>query len=211
MGEVVPLIANDWVAARWIKPVTSVEPLQADEQPYVSVLPPTGASIQIAFYSTPAAQLAELHPVVAALLTAQPHARNGCYTLPMAALVQAAKQPPHQVFDTVLLAYCGFNAQGIFPDQSQRAEHLPLTRGVGHAVSTRLQCCCLALFANSSRKGVLSNSGWLNCSSWRLQILAQLQAIAAQNELRFEVNRSTALVFQVRRSRFASPQMRQSR
>jgi len=32
----------------------------------------------------------------------------------------------------------------------------------------------------------------------RLQILAQLQAIAAQNELRFEVNRSTALVFQVR-------------
>jgi len=31
-----------------------------------------------------------------------------------------------------------------------------------------------------------------------VQILAQLQAIAAQNELRFEVNRSTALVFQVR-------------
>ena len=32
----------------------------------------------------------------------------------------------------------------------------------------------------------------------RIQILGQLQAIAAQNELRFEVNRSTALVFQVR-------------
>ena len=30
------------------------------------------------------------------------------------------------------------------------------------------------------------------------QILAQLQTIAAQQELRFEVNRSTALVFQAR-------------
>lgn len=37
-----------------------------------------------------------------------------------------------------------------------------------------------------------------NVRSRRLQILGQLQAIAAQNELRFEVNRSTALVFQVR-------------
>ncbi len=71
--------------------------MQADAQPYVSVLPPTGASIQVAFYSTPAAQLAAQHTIVAALLTAQPHARNGCYTLPMAAFVRAAKQPPHQV------------------------------------------------------------------------------------------------------------------
>ena len=61
------------------------------------MLPPTGASIQVAFYSTPAAQLAEKHPIVAALLKAQPHARNGCYTLPMAAFVRAAAQPPHQV------------------------------------------------------------------------------------------------------------------
>ena len=77
--------------------------MQADEDPYVSVLPPTGSSIQVAFYSTPAAQLAERHPIVAALLAAQPHARNGCYTLPMAAFVQAAAQPPHQVCH---LSYC---------------------------------------------------------------------------------------------------------
>ena len=71
----------------------------------MSVLPSTGASIQVAFYSTPAAQLAESHPIVSALLKAQPHARNGCYTLPMAAFVRAAKQPPHQVHARRLLCY----------------------------------------------------------------------------------------------------------
>ena len=40
----------------------------------------------------------------------------------------------------------------------------------------------------------MSNAELLPISA---QILSQLQTIAAQQELRFEVNRSTALVFQV--------------
>lgn len=66
------------------------------------MLPPTGAGIQVAFYNRPAAQLAAEHPVVAALLAACPHSRNGCHTLPMATFVAAARLPPHQVCRTLL-------------------------------------------------------------------------------------------------------------
>ena len=76
--------------------------MQADEEPYLRVLPPTGAGIQVAFYNRPAAQLAAEHPVVAALLAACPHSRNGCHTVSMATFVAAARLPPHQVRGTHL-------------------------------------------------------------------------------------------------------------
>ena len=60
------------------------------------MLPPTGAAIQVAFYNRPAAQLAAEHRVVAALLAACPHSRNGCHTVSMATFVAAAQLPPHQ-------------------------------------------------------------------------------------------------------------------
>lgn len=70
--------------------------LQAKEQPYLHVLSSTGTSVQAAFYSTDAAELAERHPGVAALLAAAGKPRNGCYKAATADLVAAADAPPHQ-------------------------------------------------------------------------------------------------------------------
>jgi hypothetical protein len=71
---------------------------QADEQPYLHVLSSIGTSVQAAFYGAEAAELAERHPAVAALLRAAKKPRNGCYKAATADLVAEANAPPHQVW-----------------------------------------------------------------------------------------------------------------
>ncbi len=70
---------------------------QAEEQPYVHVLSCTGTSVQVAFHATDVQRLAEVHPVVAALLRAARRPRNGCYRAATADLVAEADVPPYLV------------------------------------------------------------------------------------------------------------------
>jgi hypothetical protein len=80
---------------------------QAEERPLVQVLPTTSASLTVAFYKTPEAQLAECHQIVLQLLAACRRPRNGCYTLPMAALVAETNKPPSQVPPPQKKTLCG--------------------------------------------------------------------------------------------------------
>ncbi|KAK9804407.1 hypothetical protein WJX72_011416 [[Myrmecia] bisecta] len=71
--------------------------LEADNEPYVNVLPTVGKSISVAFYKHTPEQLALNHSIVEMLLAACPHARRGCYTVATAKFANQAGAPPTEV------------------------------------------------------------------------------------------------------------------
>lgn len=71
--------------------------LEADEAPYLRVLPKGALSVKVSFYSTPAEQMAEEHAVVRAVLEVCPKPRNGLYTVQTTKLADAAQKPPGAV------------------------------------------------------------------------------------------------------------------
>ena len=58
--------------------------------------PCMGSRLQVAFYATPAEQLAQQHPVVGALLRCC-RPRSGCYLCPTEDLANAAQLSPSEV------------------------------------------------------------------------------------------------------------------
>jgi hypothetical protein len=61
------------------------------------MLPPTSATVSVAFYADNPRQLAEQHEVISCLLTVVPKPRQGTYHAPMAALCNLMMQPPFRV------------------------------------------------------------------------------------------------------------------
>ena len=63
---------------------------------YLSLAPSMGSKLQVAFYARPAEQIAEQHPLVAALLQiAKP--RSGCFLCPVQQLANTAGLSPSEV------------------------------------------------------------------------------------------------------------------
>ena len=61
------------------------------------MLPPTSATVSVAFYADDPRQLAEQHEIIGCLLTLVPKPRQGTYHAPMAALCNLMLQPPYRV------------------------------------------------------------------------------------------------------------------
>lgn len=61
------------------------------------MLPPTSATISVAFYADDPRQLAAQHEVIDCLLTLVPKPRQGTYHALMAALCNLMLQPPYRV------------------------------------------------------------------------------------------------------------------
>ncbi|WIA09963.1 hypothetical protein OEZ85_010175 [Tetradesmus obliquus] len=72
--------------------------LQADAvEPFITALPNTAATIDVRFHKTAPEQLAEQHPVVAAILKAKCRKYAGTYKVHMPALLAAADRPPGEL------------------------------------------------------------------------------------------------------------------
>jgi len=70
--------------------------VQADDDPYIQVLPNTGVTISVSFYNAGPEKLAAQHDIIRALLQVCP-ARKGSYTGATADLMNAAGMPAAQV------------------------------------------------------------------------------------------------------------------
>ena len=70
--------------------------VQAHPGELLSMAPCMGSRLQVAFYATPAEQLAQQHPVVEALLRCC-RPRSGCYLCPTEDLANAARLSPSEV------------------------------------------------------------------------------------------------------------------
>jgi len=63
----------------------------------LKMLPPTSATVSVAFYADDPRRLADQHDVIRCLLTVVPKPRQGTFHAPMAALCNLMLQPPYQV------------------------------------------------------------------------------------------------------------------
>ena len=79
--------------------------MQADDDPLIQVLPNTGVTISVSFYSTAPEKLAADHAIVKALLKVCPTERKGCRMAATADLMNAAGMPAAQVCVVVALLY----------------------------------------------------------------------------------------------------------
>ena len=71
--------------------------LEADEEPYLRVLPKVANSTKISFYAASAEQMAQQYPVVQSVLEISSRPRNGLYTVNTAKLAEAVQKPPGAV------------------------------------------------------------------------------------------------------------------
>lgn len=79
--------------------------LEADEDPYVRVLPPTAVTVKVSFYATSAEEMAEAHPIVHAVLAVCPRHRNGLYSISTTKLARySGKTPGAALQDLQVLA-----------------------------------------------------------------------------------------------------------
>jgi ATP-dependent DNA helicase Q4 len=71
--------------------------LEADEEPYLRVLPKVANTAKISFYAAPAEQMAQQYPIVDSVLAICSRPRNGLYSVNTAKLAEAAQKPPGAV------------------------------------------------------------------------------------------------------------------
>jgi ATP-dependent DNA helicase Q4 len=71
--------------------------LEADEQPYLRVLPKVANTAKISFYAAPADQMAQEYSIVSSVLSICSKPRNGLYSVNTAKLAEAVQKPPGAV------------------------------------------------------------------------------------------------------------------
>jgi hypothetical protein len=63
----------------------------------LKMLPPTSATVSVAFYADNPRKLADQHEIISVLLMVVPKPRQGTYHAPMAALCNLMLQPPYKI------------------------------------------------------------------------------------------------------------------
>lgn len=74
----------------------AASPLQALDG-VLRMLPPSSATVSVAFYADDPRRLADKHEIIRVLLTVVPKPRQGTYHAPMAALCNLMLQPPYEI------------------------------------------------------------------------------------------------------------------
>lgn len=71
--------------------------LEADERPFLRVLPAVALTTKVSFYASTPEDMMDEYPIVKAVVASCPRPRNGLHTAPTAKLAVAAQKPPGAV------------------------------------------------------------------------------------------------------------------